>query len=219
MADARITDLTVVAGANLATGDEIVIADVSDVTDNAAGSSRSTTLGDVATFLQGGRGASVVKQLGSDVTLTTTHAKATNLDQSLAAGTWVFEYHVVYRSDTTSVGAVFGVNFTGTQTTFVCEGTQFEATTAASTGAADQVHATVGLRSGGAQRAPSNTAAGACVGSTSVDTASADMYIVIRGLTVVTVAGNLELWGSKEAAGTGVQTLRTPSSLIATRIV
>ena len=47
MADSKITDLTLLAGANLATGDTLEIVDVSVTTDDAAGSSRKTTLGDV----------------------------------------------------------------------------------------------------------------------------------------------------------------------------
>ena len=165
MADTKISALAAVAAA--AGANEFAV--------NEAGVSKKASLTQIQTFL----GQQTMKQLGSDLTLTTTLAKATNIDQALAVGTWFFTYVVVYQSDTATIGANFGINFSGTQTTFVVEGTQFEATTAAATGAADQLHATFGLRSGGAGRAPSTTAA--VVGSISVDTVNADMKVIIPG--------------------------------------
>ncbi len=202
MADTKISALTGATAA--AAANEFAI--------NEAGVSKKLSLAQIQTFLKEIR----TKQLGSDFTLTTTLAKATNIDQTLSVGTWMFQYVVAYQSDTATVGCNFGVNFSGTQTTFVVQGTQFEATTAASTGAADQLHATFGLRSGGAGRAPSTTAA--VVGSISVDTVSADMMVVVEGLVVVTVAGDLQLYGAKEAAGTGVQTMKAATSLFALKI-
>lgn len=202
MADTKISALTAVAAA--AGANEFAV--------NESGASKKVSLTQLQAFL----GQQKVKQLGSDLTLTTTLTKATNLDLPLEVGTWLFEYVVVYRSNTATVGANFGVNFSGTQTTFVVAGTQFEATTAASTGAADQLHATFGLRSGGAGRAPSTTAA--IVGSISVDTVNADMMVKLEGLVVITVAGDLQLYAAKEAAGTGVQALKAATSLLAHKL-
>ena len=179
---------------------------------NEAGAPKKVSLTQIQAFL----GQTIVKKLGSDFTTSTTMAKVTNIDQAIPIGTWIFEYYCIYTSSVLTEGMNFGVNFSGTQTTFVCEGTQYEATTAASTGAADQVHATFGLRSGGTARAPSTTAA--IVGSISVDTVTADMLVNVRGLIVVTVAGDLQLYAAKEAAAAGTQLVKASTSLFALKI-
>jgi hypothetical protein len=51
MADTKITDLTAITGANLATGDELVVVDISDTTMAASGTNKSTTLADIKTHL------------------------------------------------------------------------------------------------------------------------------------------------------------------------
>ncbi len=199
MPDTKISALTAAGAAAFA--NEIPI--------NDAGATKKITLTQIATLI----GEIKSKQLGTSITgiASTTLAKATNLDLALTIGTWTFEYFVVYRSDTTTSGMRFGVNFSGTQTTFVAEGTQFESTTAASTGATSQVHtAGFGLRSGGSSRAPSTTAT--LLLSTAVDTINVDNLAVIRGLLVVTVAGNLELYYGSEVVG-GTQSVMAASSL------
>lgn len=158
-----------------------------------------------------------VKALSADQTISSaTMAKVTNLDQTVDVGTWAFRYYVIYRSDRATTGVKLGVNHSGTVTTFVTEATGVEATTAASSGAADQVHATFGLRSGGSSRAKSTTAA--IYGSISVDTINADMLAIINGIMVVTVSGNLELYFGSEASSAGVQTIKKDSSLVLTKI-
>ena len=151
----------------------------------------------------------------SDEPTDTTMGKVVGLDQSVGVGTWWFEYRCVYRSSATGTGVKFGVNFSGTQTLFVVEATGSEATTAASTGAMDQVHAAFGLRSGGGNRAPSTSTA--IFGSTSVDTASADMLTVIKGVIKVTVAGDLQLYFGSEATGS-TQTIMAGSALRLTKV-
>lgn len=95
----------------------------------------------------GGSGPITVKELTSDFTSPgTTMGKATGLDQTIAAGTYWFEYRCIWRSSATATAVKFGVNFSGTQTVFVVEATGYEATTAASTGAVDQTHTAFGLR-------------------------------------------------------------------------
>jgi hypothetical protein len=205
MADSKISALTAVSAA--AGANEFAV--------NEAGASKKASLTQVETFL----GQVVRKNLGSDTATisSTTKVKATNIDQTLGAATWMFEYCVVYQSDTAGTGMSFGVNFSGTQTTFVVEGIQFESTTNASTGAADQVQATQGLRSGGAARAPSTSAS--IGGSISVDTVNADMMFWIRGLIVVTVSGDLQLYYGSEVGAGGNQLVKGSTSLICRKIV
>ncbi len=162
--------------------------------------------------------AVTVKALSANQTISSaTMAKVTGLDQTVGAGTWHFKYIVIYRSDTLTVGVKLGVNHSGTVTTFVTEATGAEGTTAASTGAADQVHAAFGLRSGGSSRAVSTSAA--IYGSISVDTINADMMAIINGIMVVTVSGDLQLYFGSETTATGVQTIMKDSALILTKIL
>lgn len=157
----------------------------------------------------------VTKALSAGLTNSgTTFAKVTNLDQVVGVGTWAFKYLVMYRSDTTTTGIKFAVNHTGTVTSFVANGRYQENTTAAATGAADQVHITFGLVAGGATRSKSATTA--LVQTASVDTINVDMLMVIEGLMVVTVSGNIELYSAGEAAT--VTTVMKDSSLILTKI-
>ncbi|GEM_PF-1467322 len=144
----------------------------------------------------------------------TTFAKVTNLDQVVGVGTWAFKYLILYSSDTTTTGIKFAVNHSGTVTSFVANGWYQENTTAAATGAADQVHTTFGLVAGGATRSKSTGTA--LVQTASVDTINVDMLMVIEGLMVVTVSGNIELYSAGEAAT--VTTVRKDSSLILTKI-
>lgn len=177
---------------------------------NDAGVSKKASGTQVQDFI----GKVVFAKLAADNTIASTTNELLAVDLALTVGTWIFDYRVIWQSNTATTGMSFGVNFTGTQTAFVVEGTQFEATTAASTGATDQVHATFGLRSGGAARAPSTTAK--IVGSTSVDTINANMLTIVRGVVVVTVAGNLELYQASELVG-GIQVTKAGTSGIAWR--
>ena len=157
-------------------------------------------------------GGDTTKYLSANQTISsTTMAKVTGLDTTIAAGTWAFRYIAIYQSTATATAVKFGVNFSGTQTKFVTEATGGENTTSASTGAVDQVHAAFGLRSGGASRAPSATTV--IFGPTSVDTANANMMAIINGIIVVTVSGDLQLYFGSEATGS-TQTIMANSSLI-----
>ncbi len=182
----------------------------------------STTAGYVLTADPSGVGTwagsspVTVKALTADQTnATTTFAKVTNLDQVVGVGTWAFKYLIRYRSDTTTTGIKFAVNHTGTVTSFVANAWYQENTTAAATGAADQAHITFGLVAGGAARAKSTSVA--MVQTASVDTINADMLMILEGLMVVTVSGNIELYHASEAATT--TTVKQDSALILTKIL
>lgn len=128
--------------------------------------------------------------------------EATNLSQTLAAGTYTFKYHVIYRSNDATDGIRLAVNYTGTNGSFVWWWQFSDTAATASTGAVDQDYVTTAgaVRGGYASRAKSTTTRGLTV---SVDTANADTMIIIEGVFVATGAGDLELWAGNETAGAG----------------
>lgn len=204
MADTKISALTAASAAALA--NEFAI--------NEAGTSKKLTLSQIADLI-GVRTKVLAADEISDETTNTTMGKVVGLDYTLAVGRWWFEYRCIYRSSVAGTGVKFGANFSGTQTQFVVEATGSEATTAASTGAMDQVHAAFGLRSGGGNRAPSTTVA--IFGSISVDTVDADMMTIIKGVINVTVSGDLQLYFGSEATGS-TQTIKAGSALRVTKV-
>lgn len=204
MADTKISALAAASAAALA--NEFAI--------NEAGASKKLSLTLMADLI-GVRTKMLAGAEFSDEPTDTTMGKVVGMDYALGVGTWWFEYRCIYRSDVAGTGVKFGVNFSGTQTLFVVEATGTEATTAAATGAMDQLHAAFGLRSGGGARAPSTTAP--IFGSASVDTASANMLAIIKGVIQVTVAGDLQLYFGSEATGS-IQTIMAGTALRVTKV-
>lgn len=204
MADTKISALAAVAAAALA--NELAV--------NEAGTSKKLTVSQLADLI-GVRSKNLAADEISDEPTDTTMGRVVGLDYTLAVGRWWFEYRCIYRSSAAATGVKFGVNFSGTQTQFVVEATGSEGTTAASTGAMDQVHAAFGLRSGGGNRAPSTTTA--IFGSASVDTVNADMLTIIKGVINVTVSGDLQLYFGSEATGS-TQTIMAGSALRVTKV-
>lgn len=163
----------------------------------------------------GGGPTIVVKELIADFASPgTSMGKVTGLDQSVDVGTWWFEYRVIWRTTVVTDAIKLGVNFAGTQTLFVVEATHAEATTAASTGVADQVHAAFGLRAGGSGRVSSSTVS--IYGPTAADTANADMMVIVKGVIRVTALGDLQLYFGSEL--TAVQTCKAGSALRLTKV-
>ena len=158
-----------------------------------------------------------VARLAADVSnSTTTAAKITGLDATVAAGTWIFEYFLLYQAAATTTGVKFSVNHTGTVTSFVYDMYGVDNLATAASGAMDQdaVAATGQVFAAYAARAKS-TAAG--VGPTvSVDTANADMLMMISGLAVVTVSGNIELYHASEVAA--ASTVKAGSAVRLTKV-
>ena len=201
MADTKISALSAASAAALT--NEIAI--------NEAGTTKKLTVQQIVDLI-----GIKTKLLASDFASPgTTMGKATDLDYTLAAGTYWFEYRCIWQTSVGTTAIKLGVNFSGTQTRFVVECTGAEATTAASTGAADQVHAAFGLRSGGSGRAPSTTVS--IYGPTAADTINADMLAIIKGVIVVTVSGDLQLYFGSEATGS-TQTLESGTSLRITKV-
>lgn len=147
-----------------------------------------------------------------------TGTKVTDLDQVFEIGTFVFNYYLLLRSATTSVSPLLGVNFTGTGAPRMHF--RFADATAALT---DELHTMSnqgsqarGFISGMANNVETTTAPN--MGSTAtlaVQTAATDTMVIIEGIVVATVGGNLELWHSSETAT--ATSVEVGSSLIVTR--
>lgn len=145
----------------------------------------------------------------------TTPTEVTDLAVALVAGTYAFQYHVIYQSAATTTGVKFSASYTGTSTRFVQQLRFVDASATAATAAADQdaVAATGHVMAALAGRASSAAGLGTTI---SVDTANADMYAILEGTCVVTDSGTLKFWhGSEVAAQSSVM---VGSSLILTRI-
>jgi len=147
---------------------------------------------------------------------TTTAAKITALDTATGTGTFVFQYFVRYGSTATTTGVKFSVNHSGTLTSFVANMRYGSTGGAAATAAATQVGntATGNIHESFTRRA---IATSANMGPTvSVDAANSDCLMIIEGLLVCTVSGNIQLYHASETA---VATYVAPDSvLILTKI-
>jgi len=144
----------------------------------------------------------------------TSMTEATNLSQTLAAGTYTFKYNVIYRSNDATDGIRFGVNFTGTSGAFVWHWYVVNTVATASNAAADQnsVLATGTLPGYYAARVKATSGVGTTI---SADTVSADLQAIIEGVFVATGSGDLELWAGNEVAGAGdINSLMPGTSIV-----
>lgn len=130
----------------------------------------------------------------------------------------MFKYYLMVQSATTTVGPMLGVNFTGTAAVKTMIAYWADATTAITA----EVHAmddagilSAGFISGMAMNAYSTTAPnmGTTVG---VSTTGSNIPMIIDGLLIVTVSGDLELWHSSETATS--TTVKAGSSLVVTQV-
>lgn len=145
---------------------------------------------------------------------TTTGAKITELDKTLAAGTYAFQYFVRAQSAATGTGHKFGVNFSGTHSVFVANMAVVGTGTAASTGTADGENTADQIMEGYGARTESSTSPN--LGPTlGVDTANADIFYLISGIIVVTASGDLQLYHASEVAAQS--TVMTGTSVIVTK--
>jgi hypothetical protein len=142
--------------------------------------------------------------LGADATAnsTTTGVEIGNLQiTATGTGTFVFQYTIRYQSGATTTGIKLGVNHTGTAAVFMANMRYASTGGAAATAAATQAGAvaTGNLHESFSTRTKSTTAPN--LGPTvSVDTANADMLVIVEGLIIVTAGGDLELWHASEVA-------------------
>lgn len=142
----------------------------------------------------------------------TTGVEITGLNTTLTAGTYIFEYFILYEAAATTTGVSFGVNYTGTETVLVgwmeYPGTGSAASTGAASmvasGATGQVHESFGFR------AASTTAPN--MGATvSVDAAGGVMMCYLNGILICSDGGDLELWHASEVAASS--TVRAGTTL------
>lgn len=154
--------------------------------------------------------------LGSDVNNAgVTPAAITGLQMTTGLGTFKFQYLIRYQAAAVTTGVGFSINHTGTLSFFLANELYVDTSATASTGAPDQdaIAATAQVYGAFAYRAKSSAAAAL---TASVDTANADMLMIIDGILQVTADGNLELWHRSEVAATS--TVKSGSVLILERI-
>ena len=134
---------------------------------------------------------------------------------ALAAGTYQFCYMIIYQTTATTTGVEFVVNSLATVDRFVSNMNFGSTGGAAATGIADQVGTgtAAGLMETKTARA-NNTRPGVTIG---VDTANADMLMVIEGVIRTTTAGDLKLMMAAELAAL-VCRARAGSSLVLTKV-
>ena len=182
---------------------------------NDAGTSKKANANQIADFL------GIIKAaLGSDYTnSTTTGTEITALSKTLAAGTYRFEYYLAAQAAATGTGFDFGVNFTGTQTLFTASLQYQDTGTSATTGVADDVVAADGgelIKAGGVNTALSTTAPNLNV-ITGVAAANTNVFVIVEGIIVVTVSGDLELWAASDVAASQIA-VKAGSNVVITKM-
>lgn len=203
MADTKISALSAASAAAVA--NELAI--------NEAGASKKLTLAQVQDLL----GLKKLSMASDGTTNTSvTPAKQTALDLATGTGIFNFQYFIRYQTAALTTGIKFDVNHTGTVTAFLWNQRYIDVSATAATAAPDQdnVLATAAVMGGFASRAKGTAGRGTTI---SVDTANADMLMIIEGLAVVTVTGNLELYMGTEVAASGA-IVKAGSHLILTKM-
>ena len=208
MADTKISALTALT--SLAAGDEIPVADASDLS-----VTKAFTLTTLMAYLQS-LGVPVVKRLGSTHSVTgVTGTAVTDLTVTLAAGTYVFRYFLINRSATATTGVGLGINFTGTAAVKAFIRYNVSTITTASNGLTEE-ESGAALVTGGVMNAWASKAYSTTAPTTmaeGVGATGADLLDIVEGVLIVTVSGNLELWHSSQIAAT-TTTIEVGSSLI-----
>mgnify|MGYP001613034743 CR=1 FL=1 len=202
MADTKISALTAVGS----------VAGAIEFDVNGAGTSKKASATQIRTFIgptliSGNSGTASGEAAPSEtwqlLTANATANTGTTLTtvmttNTLAAGTWFFEYFIIWQSSATGTGVNFSVDAGGTVTRF--RATRHYQTTgaAAATGVADGVAAT--LTGQLVEHMSTRTDNGSLGPNTGVDTANADQFDHIRGIVVTSTSGNLLLKHASEGA-------------------
>jgi hypothetical protein len=207
MADTKVSALTAVT--TPASTDELPV--------NQAGTSKKMTLAQLVTHLQT-LGMPRVKKLTAQHSISsTTGTEMTDLQLTLEAGTYVFDYYLIVRSATATVGPMIGINFTGTAAVKTMQAFWADGSgslLAETHNMDDQGVLGTGFISGMANKAYTTTAPnmGTTVG---VTTTASDIPMRITGVLVVTASGDLECWHSSETAT--ATSVEAGSSVVVTR--
>jgi hypothetical protein len=196
MADTKISALTAVA--TPAGTDEFGV--------NQSGTSKRLTLAQAATFVgplvtasgaAPSTGALNGNGIGSmTIVLNTADNAVTTVETvlnvtSVVAGTYLFEYFIVWRSGTTTVGCSFNVDYSGTVTRVRATRYMQTTGTTAASGVSDGVAAT--LTGNLVEHHSTVTDNGALGPNTGVGSTTEDQYDYIRGTLVVSNGGTLSL--------------------------
>lgn len=209
MADAKISALTAASAA--AGANELAI--------NEAGTSKKLTVTQLVTYLQTLGMPRVLKLTGQHSISSATATKVTGLDMTLEAGTYTYMYSLlVQQAASTSDGPQFGINFSTGTATVKAHGYRFFDATSAIT-AQTYIIDNVGVKgfgyiSGAASNAYTTTSPdmGTTVG---VAATGVNLFVILEGIILVTVQGNLELWRASE--GANASTTEVGSSLVVIR--
>jgi hypothetical protein len=196
MADAKISALTAITTVD--GSDELGI--------NDGGASKRINIDQLIAYaikrIAGSSGAAGPWMTWQNLTANATANSTTTLTTvmtttGVGAGTWKFKYTVIYQAGATSTGVNFAIEHSGTITDIVVTSSFTTNGGAAANALADQAtDAVANLMEGKSARA-NNTGVGSTLG---VDTANADMMMVIEGIVVVTASGELRLKHASEVA-------------------
>jgi len=126
---------------------------------------------------------------------------------ALPTGRYYFKCQLIYQASATTTGMGIAVNFTGTVTQGVWEVRHASSATTVATHAASENSTTAAGNIYEAQGSRTlNTLVGAV--SVSVDTANADMIVMIEGFLVVSVSGDLQIKLEAELASLVVRAMQ-----------
>ena len=142
----------------------------------------------------------VLLSAATSVTTSTTASQVTGMKfASVAVGSYLVIYALMYSSDVSGTGIRYGVNYTGAGSTV-----HWQSMVAGAAGAHDQDAVAPINLTGSAARSFANPPP---VISVSVDTANSAMVAWIFGLLTAGAVGDLELWHAGEVATGTIQTL------------
>lgn len=137
-----------------------------------------------------------------------TATEVAEMSIALTPGTWTFDYNLILQSATTTVGLLLGINYTGTATRLVAWLTWPDAGVVAALGQMDDASAiaTGAIVAYSNTRTESTTTPNMNTGTAGVTVVDVDVPAVLKGIIVVSDAGDLELWhGSETATATRVE--------------
>lgn len=208
MADTKVSALSAVAAA----------AGAQEIPVNDSGTSKKLTVTQLLTYLQT-KGMNRVWSLGSTHTISSTTAtEVTGLGAAtLEAGTYEFRFQLIVQSATTTVGIGLGINFTGTAAVRTILMTYPSTGTTAISGVMDDVGAGTGQTMEHNVQTGFTTTAPNMINTAGFATQNANVPVIIEGILVVTVSGDLELWHSSETAT--ATSVMAGSSLVVVRTV
>lgn len=117
---------------------------------------------------------------------------------TLEPGTYTYEFSLITQSATTSVGIGLGINFTGTAATRTIMMSYPSTATSTSTGVFDDVGAGTGQYVEHNVQTAFSTTSPNMINTNGYANTTANVPVTIKGVLVVTVAGDLELWHGSE---------------------